>query len=68
MTPAGAHDDSRFTEPCGVIRRSFSDYSSWRIAQSEHPGWSSVYARVITEALLHVGDVVRMLPAPSAIG
>ncbi|MDQ2932733.1 MAG: MOSC domain-containing protein [Gemmatimonadota bacterium] len=57
-----------YTEPCGVIRRSFSDYSPWRIAHSEHPGWSRVYARVITEALLHVGDVVRMLPAGSATG
>ncbi|MEO8879942.1 MAG: MOSC domain-containing protein [Gemmatimonadaceae bacterium] len=55
-----------FTEPCGVIRRSFSDYSPWRIAQSEHPGWSRVYARVTTEALLHVGDVARVLPAPPA--
>jgi MOSC domain-containing protein YiiM len=55
-----------YTEPCGVIRRSFSDYVPWRIGQEEHPGWSRVYARVLVEGTLHVGDDARILPGPSA--
>lgn len=57
-----------FTEPCGVIRRSFSDYSPFRISQDEYPGWSRVYARVIADGTLRVGDDVRMLPATPAAG
>ncbi len=57
-----------YTMPCGVIRRSFSDYSSMRIWQDEHPGWSRVYARVITEGTLRVGDAARILPATPAAG
>ncbi len=57
-----------FTEPCGVIRRSFSDYVPFRIGQAEHPGWSRVYARVITEGTLRTGDVAQLLPATAAAG
>lgn len=57
-----------FTAPCGVIRRSFSDYSSMRIGQDEHPGWSRVYARVMAVGTLRLGDDVRILPATSAAG
>lgn len=52
-----------YTMPCGVIRRSFSDDNSQRISQSEHPGWSRVYAKVITEGTLRVGDAARILAA-----
>ncbi|MBA2685436.1 MAG: MOSC domain-containing protein [Gemmatimonadaceae bacterium] len=55
-----------FTAPCGVIRRSFSDYSPWRIGEDERPGWSRVYARVIAEGTLAVGDSVYVLSAPTA--
>ena len=56
-----------YTMPCGVIRRSFSDYSSQRISQDEHPGWSRVYARVITEGTIRVGDTARILPATRSV-
>jgi MOSC domain-containing protein YiiM len=59
---------TQFTAPCGVIRRSFSDYVSARIAESEHPGWSRVYARVITEGTLRAGDAVHILAAASGAG
>jgi MOSC domain-containing protein YiiM len=55
-----------FTEPCNVIRRSFSDSRSARIAQDEHPGWSRVYARVITGGTIRAGDAVRLLSTPAA--
>jgi MOSC domain-containing protein YiiM len=56
-----------YTSPCGVIRRSFSDYNSIRIWQSEHPGWSRVYARVITEGVIRTGDAARILHDPATM-
>jgi MOSC domain-containing protein YiiM len=54
-----------YTSPCGVIRHSFSDYNSVRIWQGEHPGWSRVYARVITEGVIRAGDAARILREPA---
>ena len=59
---------TQFTAPCGVIRRSFSDYGSARIGQDEHPGWSRVYARVIVQGTLRVGDTAQILTATRATG
>ena len=55
-----------FTEPCRVIRHSFSDEDPWRIGQDAHPGWSRVYARVRAEGSLRVGDDARILSEPPA--
>jgi MOSC domain-containing protein YiiM len=52
-----------YTSPCGVIRRSFSNYNSIRIWQGEHPGWSRVYGRVIREGVIRSGDAARILYA-----
>jgi MOSC domain-containing protein YiiM len=50
---------TRFATPCQTIIASFADERSTRISEKVHPGWSRVYARVITEGVLSVGDPVR---------
>lgn len=37
-----------FTTPCKTIEASFTDGKFSRISQKLHPGWSRVYARVVT--------------------
>ena len=53
-----------FTNPCKTIKRSFSDEKFVRIAQKLHPGWSRVYARVLSEGQIHSGDRVEVGPPP----
>lgn len=50
-----------FTTPCKTIRRSFLDGRFVRISQKVHPGWSRVYARVISEGDVSLGDRVEVL-------
>lgn len=50
-----------FTEPCRTIRHAFADGRSERIAQDRHPGWSRVYARVITEGAVRIDDPITIL-------
>jgi len=47
-----------FCEPCRRITQWFykGDYN--RIAQQHHPGWSRLYARVLTEGQVRQGDRV----------
>jgi MOSC domain-containing protein YiiM len=45
-----------FASPCLTISASFSDERSTRISQKVHTGWSRVYARVLADGLLTVGD------------
>ena len=52
-----------FTNPCKTIRESFIDGKFVRIAQNLHPGWSRVYARVISEGQIHFGDPVEVIAA-----
>lgn len=47
-----------FAAPCQTIVGSFADRRSARISQKVHPGWSRVYARVLTEGTLATGDEV----------
>ena len=49
-----------YTTPCRTIRGSFADGRFSRISQKTHPGWSRVYARVLTAGPLRVGDEVRL--------
>jgi MOSC domain-containing protein YiiM len=49
---------TQYATPCQTIIASFADGRSTRISQKLHPGWSRVYARVIEEGLLTVGDPV----------
>jgi MOSC domain-containing protein YiiM len=52
-----------FTNPCKTIRASFTDGEFIRIAHKLHPGWSRVYARVLSEGEVHFGDPVEVNPA-----
>jgi MOSC domain-containing protein YiiM len=53
-----------FTNPCKTIRASFIDGKFARISQKFHPGWSRVYARVLSEGVIRVGDPVQLVPGP----
>jgi MOSC domain-containing protein YiiM len=54
-----------YTKPCKTIRESFVDEHFVRMSQKLHPGWSRVYARVLTEGLVRTGDHVTLMPAGS---
>jgi len=49
---------TRYTEPCGNITESFLNRDSSRIANNKYPGWSRLYARVLAEGEIQVGDPV----------
>jgi MOSC domain-containing protein YiiM len=51
-----------FTNPCKTIKASFIDGRFVRIAQKYRPGWSRVYARVISEGEIHFGDPIELVP------
>lgn len=50
-----------YAAPCNNINASFSDGRSVRVSQKVHAGWSRLYARVLREGVLRVGDSVRMI-------
>jgi MOSC domain-containing protein YiiM len=50
-----------YTTPCKNIAGSFADGEFTRISQKLHPGWSRVYARVVDEGPIRVGDAVEMV-------
>ncbi len=52
-----------FTSPCKTIKGSFTDGEFVRISQKLHPGWSRVYARVLSEGEIRFGDHVEVIPA-----
>ena|SRR5687768_7273147 len=52
---------TRYASPCENIRHSFADEDFTRISQKVHPGWSRVYARVLTAGTIRPGDPVRLL-------
>ena len=47
---------TRYTTPCVNIRTSFANHDFARVSQKVHPGWSRLYARVITEGTVTEGD------------
>ena len=49
-----------YTTPCNTIPTSFIDGQYQRIAQKLHPGWSRVYARVLREGKVQVGESVKL--------
>jgi MOSC domain-containing protein YiiM len=51
-----------FTSPCKTIKESFIDGKFVRISQKLHPGWSRVYARVLSEGQIRCGDSVELTP------
>jgi MOSC domain-containing protein YiiM len=52
-----------YAMPCKNIRGSFLDEDIMRISEKRHTGWSRVYARVIREGTLRIGDEVRLRPS-----
>jgi MOSC domain-containing protein YiiM len=50
-----------FTHPCKTIAASFTGGHFRRISQKLHPGWSRLYARVVTPGHVAVGDTVEAL-------
>jgi MOSC domain-containing protein YiiM len=52
---------TRYTSPCVNITRAFGDGDYARVSQKRHPGWSRVYARVVTTGSIRPGDPVHLL-------
>ncbi len=53
---------TRYTTPCSTIRDSFRGLDSKRIKHDLHPGQSRVYARVIREGTVRIGEAVALRP------
>jgi MOSC domain-containing protein YiiM len=53
-----------FTKPCKTIKDSFIDGRFIRISEKVHPGWSRVYARVLSEGEIRSGDAVEVIQPP----
>jgi MOSC domain-containing protein YiiM len=52
---------TRYTSPCTKITACFTGGDSSRVSQKHHPGWSRVYARVLTEGVIRRDDPVMIL-------
>ena len=52
---------TRYTSPCVNIKAAFAGGDFGRISQKRHPGWSRVYARVVSEGTIRTGDPARMV-------
>jgi MOSC domain-containing protein YiiM len=48
-----------YAAPCNIIAASFRDRRTGRVSQKAHPGWSRLYARVLKEGTVRVGDRVE---------
>ncbi|MCU0493978.1 MAG: MOSC domain-containing protein [Chloroflexaceae bacterium] len=53
-----------YVTPCKNIAASFCNGDFSRISQKLHPGESRLYARVLREGIVHVGDGVGVLRNP----
>ena len=49
-----------YAAPCNNIARSFQRRQYVRVNQKVHKGWSRLYARVLTEGTVKVGDPLRI--------
>jgi MOSC domain-containing protein YiiM len=52
---------TRYTSPCLNIRPAFVHGEYSRVSEKRHPGWSRVYARVLTPGTITTGDPARLL-------
>lgn len=50
-----------FTTPCRTIRESFTDHHISRISAKVHAGWSRVYAKVLHQGCVKVGDGITVV-------
>jgi len=51
-----------YAAPCNNLVPYFADGKFVRVAQKVHPGWSRLYARVLREGSVQVGDTVSFAP------
>jgi MOSC domain-containing protein YiiM len=51
-----------YAAPCSNIARSFERRQYARVNQKVHAGWSRLYARVLTEGTVQIGDTLRIAP------
>jgi MOSC domain-containing protein YiiM len=49
-----------YAAPCSNIARSFERRQYVRVNQKVHAGWSRLYARVLTEGTVQIGDSLRI--------
>jgi len=49
-----------YAAPCTNLLRCFRDGRFKRVSQKVHPGWSRLYARVLREGSIRLGDPVRI--------
>lgn len=49
-----------YAAPCNNIAASFRDRRTGRVSQKAHPGWSRLYAKVLREGTVRVGDTVGL--------
>ena len=49
-----------YAAPCTNLLAYFRDGEFKRVSQKVHPGWSRLYARVLREGVIQVGDRVRV--------
>jgi MOSC domain-containing protein YiiM len=49
-----------YTSPCKKIAGSFLDGDFVRVSQKVHPGWSRLYARVLSPGTIMPGDMVSL--------
>jgi MOSC domain-containing protein YiiM len=54
-----------YASPCATIQGSFKDRRYSRISQKAHPGTSRLYARVLREGTVRVGDSVEVVTQPA---
>lgn len=52
-----------YASPCSNIAESFAEGAFKRMSQKLHPGWSRLYAKVLSEGVVQTGDRVIHLPA-----
>ena len=50
-----------YAGPCANLRPYFRGGEFKRVSQKAHPGWSRLYARVVREGRVVVGDPVRLV-------
>jgi MOSC domain-containing protein YiiM len=54
-----------YASPCANIAGWFEEGDIARVSQKRHPGWSRVYARVLSPGRVAVGDPVVLVPLPA---
>jgi MOSC domain-containing protein YiiM len=56
---------TQYTVPCATIMHCFQDADPTRVLQAAYPGWSRVYARVMSGGVIRAGDPVEVaIPIP----